>query len=235
MAYRKGVLAAVLAGFLAGGCGPSRVVHRRAWTGGSFTKASKSIFAKDYQAKARGSVRALPKEVSKGQSGGLVVSALEKESPLALGGVRPGDLVISVNHEPISSLGSYRRIVDRIVPGSEVIVTVWRNGDILDIPVVAGTEAYKRIGYLNLGFGFGTTMKLWPDPDFNLFDLVRVRPPGRRNSIHAPEYAYLLSVKPKAEVRNGLWDVWLGVIGVGRYDVILSQDAAGAEPKPAEK
>lgn len=235
MAYRKGVLMAALAGLLAANCAPSGSIHRRAWAGGSFTKATKRMLAMDYQKIPGGSIRALPKEISKKQSSALLVTALEKEAPLSVGGVKQGDLIMSVNHAPVLSAASFYRCVDGVEPGSEIIVTVWRDGKTLDIPVIAGVEIYRRFNILTLGFNFDTSLKLVPRPDFTIFGLVQVGISRRRNSLHGPEYAYLSSVKPKAEVRNDLWEVWLGIIGASRYDIIVSQTASVEDANPTGK
>jgi membrane-associated protease RseP (regulator of RpoE activity) len=224
------------AGFLLAGCGPNMTVRQRGWLGGSYTKATNSIFARDYQTEAGGAVPALPKDVSSYQCAALVVTGLDPETPLAKAGIMPGDLIVAVDGKKVTSPGKLYKSIDAAAPGSKVTVKTWRKGTFSEVPVVVGTESYRQLGYLKIGFGLGTTLKLFPDPDFNLFNLVRVAVPDRRNSPHSPEYQYLSSASPKApEVRNNLWDIWLVIMGVGKYDQIVAQTVADDQTIPAGK
>jgi len=212
------------------------VIRQRGWLGGSYTKATNSIFAKDYQSEPGGAVRVLPGEVSSGQCGALLVAGLDPETPLAKAGIMPGDLIVAVDGAKVSSTGSLYKSIDAATPGSKVTVKTWRKGTFSEIPVMVGTESYRKFGYLKIGFGFGTTLKLIPDPDFNLFNLVRVAVSDHRNSVASPEYQYLSAVSPKVpEVRNNLWDFWLVIMGVGKYDQVVAQTVADDQTTPAGK
>ena len=66
-------------------------------------------------------------ELPRGQ-GGAVVTNVERNSPAALGGVQPGDVIIEVNRTPVSSVQQVSRELQRVEAGSPVFMVVYRNG-----------------------------------------------------------------------------------------------------------
>jgi len=59
--------------------------------------------------------------------GGVVVRDIESDAAWRAG-VRPGDIVLMVNNQPVESLGSFNDIVEDIEPGKAVAIRVWRDG-----------------------------------------------------------------------------------------------------------
>ena len=66
-------------------------------------------------------------ELPRGQ-GGAVVTNVERNSPAAVGGVQPGDVIIEVNRAPVSSVQQVTRELQRVEAGSPVFMVVYRNG-----------------------------------------------------------------------------------------------------------
>ncbi len=68
---------------------------------------------------------------------GVVVKSVD-EGPAADGGIRPGDIIVSIKRKEIDSVAEFTRIVKSIKPGSDVPVLVMRRGAskyiILNIP-----------------------------------------------------------------------------------------------------
>ena len=58
--------------------------------------------------------------------GGAVVTDVERNSPAAIGGVSPGDVILEVNRTPVSSVAQVTRELQRVPSGSAVFLLVWR-------------------------------------------------------------------------------------------------------------
>ncbi|MPZ12806.1 MAG: PDZ domain-containing protein, partial [Kiloniellaceae bacterium] len=71
------------------------------------------------------------------QKGALIVDANAGE-PAAEAGIKPGDVVIAVEGESITSPRELARSVGRQKPGASVEVTVWRNGEATNLDVKLG-------------------------------------------------------------------------------------------------
>ncbi len=60
---------------------------------------------------------------------GVVVTEVEPASFADDIGLGRGDLIVEVNHEVVSSVGDYRRIISKLKPGQDVVFKVLRRGD----------------------------------------------------------------------------------------------------------
>jgi serine protease Do/serine protease DegQ len=70
---------------------------------------------------------------------GALVNQVQPGSPASKGGIRHGDVIIRVDDVEIESAQQLRLIISQMRPGSEVIVTVIRQGDTIELPVVLGS------------------------------------------------------------------------------------------------
>ena len=59
--------------------------------------------------------------------GGALVSRVDPESPAALKGLRPGDLIVAVNGENVENQHEFDGLVGKIQQGSAVFLLIWRN------------------------------------------------------------------------------------------------------------
>ncbi len=78
------------------------------------------------------------------KAAGILVAQVEKGSPAAQAGVKPGDVVLAMNGKPIDSYDVFRNEIATMKPGTKVQFSVMRDGKVTDIPVVLGerpTEA----------------------------------------------------------------------------------------------
>ena len=69
---------------------------------------------------------------------GAFVASVEPNSPAALSNIQAGDIIIEFNNQKISSFKDLPKVVAETPIGSQVVVKVWRNGEIIDIDVKVG-------------------------------------------------------------------------------------------------
>ncbi len=69
---------------------------------------------------------------------GAIVSAVPDDQPAARAGLRPGDIIVSIDGRDTTSSEVLRAVVSVRDPGSLVNIRIWREGEILDIPVRLG-------------------------------------------------------------------------------------------------
>ena len=79
--------------------------------------------------------------------GALVVQVIEG-SPAEISGIAHGDVIIKINEENIKSSQDLRLKVSQMSPGSEVVVYLYRDGELLEIPVILGNveDNYAKNG-----------------------------------------------------------------------------------------
>jgi S1-C subfamily serine protease len=75
-------------------------------------------------------VRAVPKHLLREMElrGGVEVTFVEAASPAWNGGVREGDVLLSINRETLRGLDEYRKAVSRLPRGRPVFALVYREG-----------------------------------------------------------------------------------------------------------
>jgi serine protease Do len=65
--------------------------------------------------------------------GGAVVMNVDRNSPAANAGVRPQDVIVEVNQQPVANVGQVQRELQRAQAGQPVFLVVWRDGNELFI------------------------------------------------------------------------------------------------------
>jgi len=66
-------------------------------------------------------------EIPRGQ-GGAIVSGVDRDGAAALGGVQPGDIILKVNSQAVTSISQITRALQSTAPGAPVFLLVWRDG-----------------------------------------------------------------------------------------------------------
>jgi len=87
-------------------------------------------------------VQAITREIADGleleSEGGVLVVAVTPNGPSAKAGVRIGDAILSVNGTRIAQLRDLRRTIAPNPPRTTVVLSVWREGRPIALPVVLG-------------------------------------------------------------------------------------------------
>ena len=229
------LLVALLSGAfgLRSSVGAPQPVHQRSWLGGEYKLAKKpGMF------QSRDVVGAFPKSLREQQRAGILVTALETNTPAALGGLQAGDLILKVNDQPVEKLGAFFRCLSAIQPGHVVQLSVYRDGEFLDFPVTLGRETYQKEGTISFGLLLSGDWDPLPKPDFSLVALGYKRR-VQRLELNSPETRYRRHVAsggaPGIGASSGMessegWEVWCLILGVSSRKRILSQETIPNQP-----
>ena len=71
-------------------------------------------------------------------SHGLLVRAIYNGSPANLVGIQPGDVVVTINGEPVTDRQSSISQIADVAPGAPIELEIWRQGQTFTVTAVAG-------------------------------------------------------------------------------------------------
>jgi serine protease Do len=77
---------------------------------------------------------------------GVTVAGVERTSPAARAGLRQGDAILAVNGERIEGARGLIRTVAAVAPGSNVSLTIRRQGREMDVSVTVGRRPENGAG-----------------------------------------------------------------------------------------
>lgn len=66
-------------------------------------------------------------------TGGAIVAGVEPGAPAAVAGIREGDVILSIDGQPVDDPREISRTVADIAPGSDVPITVFRDGERIEV------------------------------------------------------------------------------------------------------
>ncbi|TDO12645.1 MULTISPECIES: DegQ family serine endoprotease [Halomonas] len=69
---------------------------------------------------------------------GALIADLDPQGPAARAGLQAGDIILAVNGEAVESSSTLPRLIGRVSPGSEVTLTLLRNGERRELTVTVG-------------------------------------------------------------------------------------------------
>jgi hypothetical protein len=163
------VLPILCVGLLSGCASPKeKPVSQRGWIGGEYKLARKQSFATAMSA-SPAVIGCLPKELAAKQKAAILITSLNTNAPAQAAGLRKDDLVLELNHQPVTRLRDFRRIIDRCEPGNTLAVKAYRDGQTLDFEVPVGKETFRHGGWFRIAFPTVVHgWDLWPNPGFSL-------------------------------------------------------------------
>jgi serine protease Do len=77
---------------------------------------------------------------------GVTVAGVERASPAARAGLRQGDAILAVNGERIEGSRGLIRTVAAVSPGSNVSLTIRRQGREMDVSITVGRRPENGAG-----------------------------------------------------------------------------------------
>jgi len=239
------LLAGLLAAMLADGCASTKTkqeaekVHERGWIGGEFKLARRSSFGLVLFGTKDEFISGLPKEVEKTNRAGLLITALSTNAPAQQAGLREGDLILAVDHKPVTSLKAFYRQIDRTQPGTALPVAAWRAGKKIEMDVPVGRETFKHWGTFAVGLTLPSPsnigpFNILPDPDFDLAVLGFAQPADHKE-IDSVEGRYQRALHEKYLPSDEEWNAYLAIFRVSRGKNILSQESVPVGGTPGQK
>ncbi|GAB6094970.1 hypothetical protein JCM14469_12220 [Desulfatiferula olefinivorans] len=226
---------------LASGCasGP-KPVHQRGWIGGTCLEADTSFFkaqCANYFEHGAGVIPALPEAIRDTGEDALFVSRVFDRTPLKAADIREGDLILSIDGEPVNGLTHFRKTIDGASPGDGLTVEIFRNGQRIHKQVTVGMETYQNSRAFSLGFRLSSTLNPIPLPGFNLLGLLSFETNKTRLELHSPEFQYVDATFPKGDNSDPIaekdpacfegWDAWCLIFGFSGKKIILDQRLSG--------
>jgi hypothetical protein len=186
-------------------------VHERGWIGGEYRV-----------------VKSFPKALSPRPKTGLLLVALSTNTPAYAAGLRVGDVILEVDHEPIKRLLDFRRQIDARKPGTLIPIFALRNEKSLDCDVIVGRETFRRDGALSVGLPWFTgEWHPWPTREnlsVSLIFLGYESESEKRGELGSVKNSYLRECDPKHEVYDQDWRCWAAIVQVNKSENILKQE-----------
>lgn len=215
------------------GCATQKQTYERGWLGGKFVtaKPAESIWVDERWGPV---IRGFPSELKPRQKGGVLITDLAPETPLALAGIKEGDLILAVDQRPVTDLKSLRRQIDTRRPGSSMVLTVYRERAVTDREVRVGRERFQSTRHIRIGLGLSTRVDIdpIPDPSFSLVAAGFHRNQERLEMSDAVvQFSRSMEAAASAREKEHVvtsaegWNAWLGILGAGSHKQIVSQEA----------
>jgi membrane-associated protease RseP (regulator of RpoE activity) len=211
------------------------VMHQRGWIGGKYEVVGQPRHLLGIRLAA--SVP-MPHDPAYTNRTGLLITTLGTNTPAHQAGLSEGDLIVELNHQPITTMAKFRKIVDAAPPGSPLSVTAWHNGQTFDGNLSIGRESYVNNGTFGFWLPFYKgndlgRLDLWPNPGFSLGFVLGFEPCDKRVELNTPKGDYHRAVtgQPYTLTEND-WNAWLVVFSLSRGKSIRSQEIVAATDSP---
>jgi len=129
------------------------------------------LFGATALAQAEGSasvVAARVDSVSESAEPGVLIVGVEAESPAAAAGLVRGDIVLTVNGEPVNQADDLRAAVRALAPGATITLTVQHGDDVHELAIKAGERANQAflgvVPYVARSEGFEAAIRVPAPP-----------------------------------------------------------------------
>ena len=205
-------------------------VHEQGWIGGNYKCAKPRATLANWLFGGKHIIYCYPAELEHTQKAGIFISALATNAPAYRAGLRPGDLILELDHQPVTGLRGFWTDVHAARPGAPLTVRAWRAGQTTNYDLIVGREKYWNVGTVALGLpGFWGPFHPVPTgemPTFSLMALGWQRDDNPTFNFDSVEQRYRHDCFPKAkqEGANEDWRCWLAIMEVTRSKNIVGQE-----------
>ena len=204
---------------------PKKLEHR-AWLGGELKLAKRGD-----EAFSPSRIGAFPRDLK--QQAGIFVNAAHPETPLAIAGIVTGDLILSLDDKPMTSLKTLQRSVESRAPGDTIRLTVYRDDNIEERTATLGIESYECWRTLVFGLMLTSKIDLVPNPEFSALVLGFNRC-NERLDLRSPEVEFFRRHAKSPGGYRGIagrenWQAWCILFSLGGHKQIVSQELFASE------
>jgi len=74
---------------------------------------------------------------------GALIAEVASDSPAAASDLKSGDIILKYNNKPVVNISDFRTNISMLNPGTQLNLTVYREGKTLNIPVQVGSQSEK--------------------------------------------------------------------------------------------
>ncbi|MDD5599647.1 MAG: PDZ domain-containing protein, partial [Victivallaceae bacterium] len=137
---------------------------------------------------------ALPEQIAKQQTRAVFVDRIYDGTPACKAGIKAGDVIFKINDKTVDGFESFRGIIDKSVPGDNLKLSIYRDGNVMEKTVIVGRETYSGKSVFYIGIMFSNKLILGYR-NFSIFGLLgyEIENP-RRPELHSLSSAILRSL-----------------------------------------
>jgi len=228
----------LLAVALAAGCASepkAKPVHEQGWMGGHYKCAQTRLTKCERFFGVSHIIEAFPPALANVVSAGILAISVDTNTPAYQGGLRAGDLILEVAHQPVTNLPVFWRTVRATPAGTAVPVKLYRAGKTTECEVVVGREKYTEEGTVTIGLpGFWQGFHPIPTPaapNFSLMALGWRRELDQSAELDSVEDRFKVSCNPqfKPEGYDGEWKCWLAILEISKAQKITAQETVALQ------
>jgi hypothetical protein len=164
--------------------------------------------------------RSFPSSVRRSQNAAIKITALGTNTPAALAGLRQGDLILQVNHLAVTRLNDFRRRIDQSKSGTAVALTIYRDGQTMELEAPVGRETFHSGGWFSVCLPSAVHgWRLIPDAGLSVVFAGWDAPRGLRQDLGSQK-----------EVFDPSWSVWLGIFDFSTGKNVISETNVSHTP-----
>lgn len=204
-------------------CASNKPIYTRGWIGGSYKNVTSSMWKFNAD---NNCVYGLASEIKKRQNSALLAVKILKNTPAYSAELQEGDIICSINNEPVKSLKNFYKIIEKNKPGDVAEFEIFREGKFIVKQVKIGQEEFKKIGTISIGIGIGSKIDLSIGKHFSILSLLGYDIDDNRAELNSVEWNYEKNIPDKMvyyKNQSENWKVMLGIFQIGGYKQILSQ------------
>ncbi|MGA2751460.1 MAG: PDZ domain-containing protein [Verrucomicrobiota bacterium] len=214
-------------------------VHEQGWIGGRYKCAKPRATVANWLFGGDHLIYYYPPGLEESQKSGIFATELGTNTPAYRAGLRAGDLILELDHRPVTDLMSFRSAICAARPGASLPVKAWRDGQTEEYEIIVGRETFRHRGTLMVGLGlpipgFWDPPHLVPTREAPSVSLVAAgweqndKTPVDFNSVEQ-RYRHSCNPKDKPQGDDEEWRCWLAIFQVSKGKTILGQEPVAAK------